>query len=419
MIRARSLLCAVGVAGSIASAFLSGGCSRSTSAIAENPVWLRHPSGALAVVQRRAVTDPNRVIGEDYERGKPEIDPKNRRVFVGSSDRGLYALRADDMTTIWRYQAAGVVQSEPLYDGTTDVVYFGSNDGALYRVRASDGSLLWRFSTNAEVSRRPVLQGGRLFVSNANDTVFALDPEKGTLLWQHHRTPAGGIEIASHAGPAVVDGRVFISFSDGRVSSFSAESGRELWNVDLAAEAEQVSGEIPRQLDADATPVVARVENTTHVYVASYAGGVHSLDAETGSRNWSNDKVTGIVDLTLYEEPAHTGETGSPVPARRMLIATGSSGIWALSLEDGRELWRRSLPEGGATPPVPLAGALLVATSRYGLFLLSPIHGAVIDGIETGSGFAATPAAFGRRAYAFTNQGILLGIHVNAPMKRR
>jgi outer membrane protein assembly factor BamB len=387
--------------------------------MAENPVWLRRPSGALAVIDRRAITDPNRVIGEDYERGKPELDIKNRRIFVGSSDRGLYALRADDMSTLWRFQAAGVVQSEPLYDAANDVVYFGSNDGALYRVRAADGVLLWRFSSNAEVSRRPVLTGGRLFVANANDTVFALDPEHGTLLWQHHRTPAGGIEIAAHSGPAVADGRVFISFSDGRVSSFAADSGREQWSVDLAAEAEQVSGEIPRQLDADATPVVARVENTTHVYVASYAGGVHSLDSETGGRNWSNDRVTGIVDLTLYEEPTHTSDTGSAVPARRMLIATGSSGIWALALEDGRELWRRSLPEGGATAPVAIAGALLVATSRYGLFLLSPIHGAVIDGLETGSGFAATPAAYGRRAYAFTNQGVLLGIHVNAPTIRR
>ena len=285
------------------------GCTRS-GALPENPTWLHRPSGALAVLQRRAITDPNRVIGEEYERGRPEIDVKNRRIFVGSSDRGLYALRADDMSTLWRYQAFGVVQCEPLYDPTTDVVYFGSNDGALYRVRAADGSLIWRFSTNAEVARRPVLSGGRLFAANANDTVFALDPEKGTLLWQHHRTPAQGIEIAAHSGPAVADGRVFVSFSDGRVSAFAADSGREQWSVDLAAEAEQVSGEIPRQLDADATPVIARVDTSTHVYVASYAGGVHSLDAETGSRNWSNDKVTGIVDLMLWEEPAHMGRSG-------------------------------------------------------------------------------------------------------------
>ena len=91
-------------------------------------------------------------------------------MFVGSSDRGLYAVRVEDGTVLWRFETLGFVQSAPLYDRGEDVVYFGSNDGALYKVRARDGKLLWRFMTNAEISRRPLLSGGSLFVANANDT---------------------------------------------------------------------------------------------------------------------------------------------------------------------------------------------------------------------------------------------------------
>ena len=107
------------------------------------------------------------------------------------------------------------------------------------------------------------------------------------------------------------------------------------------------------------------------------------------------------------------------IPERRMLLASsGTTGFWSLDVNDGHDHWRRPLPEGGVSTPVAVAGALLVSTSRYGLFLLSPTDGAVIDGIDTGSGFAMAPAAFGRRAFAMTNQGVMLSLHLDAPRPR-
>jgi outer membrane protein assembly factor BamB len=47
--------------------------------------------------------------------------------------------------------------------------------------------------------------------------------------------------------------------------------------------------------------------------------------------------------------------------------------------------------------------------------LLSPLNGRPIDGIDLGSGFSQTPAAFGNRAYLLTNGGTLLGVQVESP----
>src|SRR5690606_9548779 len=143
------------------------------------PLWAHRPVTALSIDQRRELTIPERRVGEAWERGRPEIDAANMRVFVGSSDKGLYALRADDAKTIWRFETLGAVQSEPLYDPVEDVVYFGSNDGALYKVKAATGELIWRFSTNAEVARKPVLADGILYFTNANDTLIAVDAKTG------------------------------------------------------------------------------------------------------------------------------------------------------------------------------------------------------------------------------------------------
>jgi outer membrane protein assembly factor BamB len=391
------------------------------SALPEKPVWVNRASWAMSVVSRRSLTTEANKIGEDWEKGQPAIDAKHNRIFVGSADRGFYALRAEDLSTLWRFQTLGVVQCEPLYDPVENVVYFGSNDGALYKVRAVDGELMWRFATSSEVSRRPVLdpETGVLFVVNANDTVVAVDSATGQMRWSQHRTPAYGMEIAGYAGPTLWGGRVYTAFSDGRVFAFEAATGKERWSVDLAVEAEAASGEAAKYLDVDTTPIVARTDAGMTVFVASYAGGVFALDADTGSRVWANEKVRGVTELTLWDEPAHAPRGGGPaVPRRRMLLAaSGTTGLWSVELEGGRDLWRRSLPEGGVSQPVAVAGAVMVSTTRYGLFLFSPIDGSVIDGIASDTGFAMTPGAFGRRAFAMSNTGVLLGIHVDGPSR--
>jgi outer membrane protein assembly factor BamB len=103
-----------------------------------------------------------------------------------------------------------------------------------------------------------------------------------------------------------------------------------------------------------------------------------------------------------------------------VLLATSSvSGLWALDPATGKQLWRITIPEGGMTSPAPVSGALVVGTTRYGMFLLSPLNGRAIDGLDLGTGFAETPATYGDRAYTMSNAGTLLGVQVEPPIARR
>ena len=105
------------------------------------------------------------------------------------------------------------------------------------------------------------------------------------------------------------------------------------------------------------------------------------------------------------------------MPARKVLFATSSvSGLWALDPATGKQLWRITIPEGGMTAPAALSGALMVGTTRYGLFLLSPLNGKAIDGLDLGTGFAETPSTFGDRAYTMSNAGTFLGVTVSPPV---
>jgi outer membrane protein assembly factor BamB len=234
------------------------------------------------------------------------------------------------------------------------------------------------------------------------------------------------MEISGYAGPAYdpAYGLVFMAYSDGHVIAYDARDGSEKWTpVDLSAEAEAAGGEAPRYLDVDTTPILDEHPQGHVVYVSSYAGGVYALDALSGGRVWSNDKAVGVTELMLFREPAHKPnpngpDKGGPVePARKILIASSATtGLQGMDPFTGRILWRDKVPEGGITAPVQVAGAILVGTTRYGLFLMSPRNGKVIDGLDLGTGFAGTPGAFGGRAYAMTNAGTLLGVAIAPPV---
>lgn len=388
-----------------------------TTALPEVEGYRHRPSYAMHVLYRRNLVVESRRRGEPYERGRPAIDPARQLVFIGSSDRGLYALRAQDGAPAWRFETMGPVQSDPLYDRDTDAVYFGSNDGALYKVNATSGELKWRFATNAEVNRQPVARDGRLYFVNANDTVICADAESGKRIWSQHRTPAFGMEVAGHAGLLLHDNRVFVAFSSGTVAAFDAGTGRELWEpVDLAAEAEQALGEVPKYLDVDTTPRAVTVGGTDAIVVGSYAGGVTALVMETGNQLWFNNAVLGVTDVSIWRQRAHTDATQRVHNEKNYVIAsTGTTGLWALEVETGHVVWRRDLPDGGTSSPAFISGAMLVSTTRHGLFLISPLDGAIIDGIHTQAGFSMPARSLGQRAFILSDTGQFMALSVPRP----
>lgn len=427
------VLGAVALAG--CGAFEFGGARVNDRINPEKPLWFTRPSGALSVVVRKPLSIEAKELGERYQHGKPAIDGKSHRVFIGAADHGLYALRAGDGETLWRFETLSAVQSEPYYDEELDIVYFGSHDGALYAVNAFNGQLVFRFDTGAEVTRVPARRGETLYVANAADTLIAIDRRTGKEKWRARRNSALGMEIAGYAGPTVVGDLVVFAFSDGNVTAYDATTGQERWSpVDLASDADNVEGEGAKYLDVDTTPAFAEHSQGPVVLVAAYATGVYALDAATGARIWWNDQLTGVTDLMVYREPAHrspeTVVRASDVavrfpseavplqPARQIVIVSSAqTGLSAVDVETGRTLWRNPVPEGGVTAPVQCEGALVVGTSRYGLFLVSPLNGKVIDGLDMGPGISVTPAVLGGRIFTMSNVGTFLGLVVKAPIR--
>jgi outer membrane protein assembly factor BamB len=80
---------------------------------------------------------------------------------------------------------------------------------------------------------KPFLAGGRLF-SGQGDTVHCADPESKEVFWKHKlREGAEDAELLDSllTPPALVNGKLFLGTTDGRVVCLSAASGETLWEV--------------------------------------------------------------------------------------------------------------------------------------------------------------------------------------------
>jgi len=150
--------------------------------------------------------------------------------------------------------------------------------------------LAWAFPTGTtgqfEVS--PVVYAGVMYVTAANNRVFALDARTGALLWRYdHPQPA---DLRACCGPvsrgvAIAGEKLFMATLDARLLAFDRRSGEILWNTEIAPYADGFA--------ATSAPLV--VENLVLIGTGGGEYGIRGFfdayDVETGKRVWRHYTV--------------------------------------------------------------------------------------------------------------------------------
>jgi len=236
--------------------------------------------------------------------------------FFGSDGGVLYALRATDPTwsnteTAWAYATGGQIKAAPAY--WRGLVYFISGDRWLYAAEAQTGLLRWQFSTgrglgeaaaaaDAVASRTvaaPVVANDKVYVARSR-YVYAVSADSGLLRW---RFSADGDVIGS---PSVSDRRLVVATHAGSIYCLHANTGEQLWRW------RTVGGE------SFGAPPVATSDVAV---VRSHWGTLYALELATGKARWI---------YKLKEIPA-TGAlqagaiTGRPPALQRRLLAPGGT----------------------------------------------------------------------------------------------
>ena len=124
------------------------------------------------------------------------------RVFLGSADRFVRAVNAEDGTEMWSSLVLSLFSPATvpaLGDGSVFVADFG---GGLYRFDAADGERLWSHQLNEVILRgAPVVSGGAVLVGLADGRLVAVDVASGHLVWQEDLTEGvlGAVAISDDA----------------------------------------------------------------------------------------------------------------------------------------------------------------------------------------------------------------------------
>ncbi|MGH9765618.1 MAG: PQQ-binding-like beta-propeller repeat protein, partial [Blastocatellia bacterium] len=124
------------------------------------------------------------------------------KIYAGSADGALYALKLDDGSVIWKCQTADVVQGEPLV--TAKAILFGSDDGALRGADPQTGREMWKFQTAGKIVDCPAIFDGHVFLGSGDGYVYCLTLDGIKLKW---RFRAGAAVVAA---PVIAQGKVLI-----------------------------------------------------------------------------------------------------------------------------------------------------------------------------------------------------------------
>ena len=176
-------------------------------------------------------------------------------LYVGTTGQSIAALQSSDGKQIWSYQAPGFVNSLAVSDA--GVVYVGARDNALDALRASDGMRLWTYQTGGSVFAPVTVRDGLVYVTSEKGYVAALDAATGNVRW---RTCVDN-DTCTTPGATV-------RFSTPLIASQTIYVGVAFVGTGLS-----------------------------HGGLASVAGGIYALDANTGRVSWQYQ--SGIVGGAL------------------------------------------------------------------------------------------------------------------------
>jgi polyvinyl alcohol dehydrogenase (cytochrome) len=223
-------------------------------------------------------------------------------------------------------------------------------------------TLKWAFGFADATSAwaQPTVVDGRLFVGSQNGNVFALDAERGCILWTFEAR--GGVRTAISVG----DGRAYFADQLGHAYAVSVETGRLIW-------ARKVDDHPLVRLTGSPTLFDGRLYVPTSSYeevgkapdypCCTFRGSIVALDARNGGEVWRT--------FVIQEEPRVLGKnargieslgpsggaiwSAPTIDAKRRLIyaATGNTysgttqpatdAIVALDLRSGRIVWTKQL----------------------------------------------------------------------------
>jgi outer membrane protein assembly factor BamB len=225
----------------------------------------------------------------------------------------------------------------------------------------------WTFHGRSLLEFPPVVGYGRVYITNFDGRLFALDAATGRTVWRFTSGRCGW------ASPALANHLVYETFignhechsnkRDGEIVAFNARTGNVSW--------------LRRIGPSESSPLVAHGT----VYVGDWNGRVWALDASTGRTRWTTE-LNGAIKGSLA------------LGGRRLFIGTYTGKIVSLDARTGRILWTSGGHGSFYSSPAVAYGRVYIGSLEGGVYAFGATTGHLLWARPTGSYVYASPAVW-------------------------
>ena len=151
----------------------------------------------------------------------PGAGVKSTDRLIGVFEQGIViAFAADDGRMLWSHELGTASRLAPVSDGMR--VFFATEDSRVVALNLADGARAWE-QTLEGMLNQPSVARDRVFVGSNNNSLYALDNERGRLAW---RWKSGGDVIGVSAD---TKGGAYYASLDNVLRAVNRGNGNQRW----------------------------------------------------------------------------------------------------------------------------------------------------------------------------------------------
>ena len=274
-------------------------------------------------------------------------------------------------------------------------LYVTNGQNIVFALDPESGDVLWRQDVLSPVRAAPTILDGRVYITTLDSTLTVLNAEDGTFLWEH-KGLGESAGLLGNASPAADKQIAVVGYSSGEVFALRVENGSIAWSDNLSSVRAITAS--TRISDIKALPIIDK----SLVIVGSYGGRMTAINKRTGNRVWQRE-------ISISETPWVAGN--------HIFTITNGNKLVALSRDKGSYSWVKTLREFvnqedkigpvGWTSPV-LAGDRLILFNTVGEAVeVDPNNGDILNTWDIGTSVSIAPIVAGETLYVLDDKGNL------------
>jgi outer membrane protein assembly factor BamB len=208
----------------------------------------------------------------------------------------------------------------------------GTPEQSVEHVQAGGGlSVAWKkgfgqkTTRGAHVTAPPIAVNGKVYVMDGEATVSARDAQSGAEVWHVDLRPKNKRDREAFGGGlAIADGKLVVTSGYRFVAQLNADTGAVLWRTEV-------------EQPIHAAPTISG----GRIFAVAIDNTLMTFDAATGAVGWTYQALSESSRILAASSPAVSGDT--------VVASFGSGELVALRAANGNDLWNEALSRASRT----------------------------------------------------------------------